>query len=188
MIYGYLRVSTRGQRPDRQIRGLEGLCDRLYLERFSAATVKDRPVFNEVVDLLEEDDTFYIWDLDRAFRNVEDAVYHAKMFKRRGIRFKAADAEIDISTGDKYHAYVSNAAAAERDRMKTSERTIEGLREARARGVILGRPPKMTVREIRSAKLKLETKSASIGEIAALYDVAPLTVTRSIKRVEGDFC
>lgn len=185
MIYGYLRTSTKKQRIDRQLNGLKGLCDQLFIEKLSAASVKNRPIFNQIMSLLKHGDTFLIWDLDRAFRNTQDAIHHAKLFKERGVIFKAADTEIDISTGDKYYNYVSCAAAAERDRMKISERTIEGLEAARARGVRLGRPPKMTDRQIRTAKAMIKAGVASIADIATLHHVTPWTVTRAIRRIDA---
>jgi len=142
MILGYIRISTKGQRPDRQIRGLRGLCDRLYIEEFSAATVKNRPIFDKVMKKLRPGDTFLVWDLDRAFRNTADAIHYAELLHERGIIFKAVNFVIDTITADGHHAYVANASAAQRERMKISERTKEGLQAARARGVRLGRPPK----------------------------------------------
>ncbi len=51
MKIGYLRVSTKTQRPDRQINGLKELCDRLYIETLSAVADK-RPVFDQVLNEL----------------------------------------------------------------------------------------------------------------------------------------
>ncbi len=42
----------------------------------------------------------------------------------------------------------------------------------------------MTDAQIRAAKLKIEAKEASVAEIAALNNVHPMTITRSIRRLE----
>ena len=182
LTLGYIRISTKGQRPDRQIRGLSGLCDKLYIETFSAATVKSRPVFDKVMKKLERGYTFYVWDLDRAFRNTADAIYHAQLLRERGIIFKAANFVIDTITADGHHAYVANASAAQRERMKISERTIEGLQAAKARGVKLGRPAKMSENDVRAAISALGAKEANLQELGARFGVNPWTVTRSIRR------
>ena len=64
---GYLRVSTQEQRPDRQIDGLEAICDELHVECASAVSPK-RPVYDAIVAMLEPGDTLVVWDLDRAFQ------------------------------------------------------------------------------------------------------------------------
>lgn len=183
MKIGYLRVSTKTQRPDRQVNGLKDLCDKLYIEKLSAVADK-RPVFEKVLRLLKSGDTLFVWDLDRAFRSTEDALFHEKDLRKRGIKFHAMNFEIDTITADGKYTYTVAAAAAERERKKISERTIEGLKAARLRGQRLGPPIKMTDAQVRSAKRRIEAKEVSVAEIAALNDVHPSTVSRSIKRLD----
>lgn len=182
MIYGYLRVSTKTQRIDRQANGLKDICDKLYVERLSATAAK-RPIFEQVLNELQSGDTLVVWDLDRAFRNAEDALAHRRRLCSRGIEFRAMNIEIDTQSADGKYNYTMAAAAAERERDKISERTIEGLVAARLRGSRLGRPPKMTNRQIVSAKQKIDAKEASVAELAALNGVQPWTLTRAIKRL-----
>ena len=183
MKIGYLRVSTKTQRPDRQINGLKDLCDTLYIEKLSAIAEK-RPVFDKVLSELKSGDTLFVWDLDRAFRSTEDALFHEKSLRKRGIKFHAMNFEIETETADGKYSYTITAAAAERERKKISERTIEGLKEAVKRGVRLGPPPKLTDAQILTAQLKIEAKEASVAEMAALNGVHPSTITRSIKRLK----
>ena len=184
MKIGYLRVSTKTQKLDRQINGLEDLCDKLYVEKLSAVA-KKRPVFDEVLHELKRGDTLFVWDLDRAFRSTEDALFHEKGLRKRGIKFYAMNFDIETETADGKYSYVVTAAAAERERKKISERTIEGLKAARLRGQRLGPPAKMTDEQIRVAKAKIEANEATIAEMAALNRVHPSTVTRSIQRLEA---
>ena len=181
---GYLRVSTRQQKTDRQIYGMQALCDELHIEKVSAAAT-DRPVFERVLAKLKRGDTLLVWDMDRAFRSTEDAIVYARELHRRGVTFQAINFEIDTITADGNYAYQVNAAAAERERRKISERTKQGLEAARNRGVRLGPKPKMTDRQIQNAKNKLETSGVKIKEVAKQYGVAPWTITRSIRRLEA---
>lgn len=182
MIIGYLRVSTKEQKTDRQIDGLKPLCDELHIERMSAVA-DQRPVLDQVLRKLNAGDTLLVWDLDRAFRSTEDAIAHARSLRERGIAFQAVNFVIDTITADGNYAFQINAAAAERERRKISERTKEGLKAARARGVRLGRRPKMTDDQIRAAILKLDA-NADTTQVAAEYGVHPWTLVRSIRRLE----
>ena len=183
MKIGYLRVSTKTQRPDRQINGLKDLCDKLYIEKLSAVAEK-RPIFDKVLSELVSGDTLFVWDLDRAFRSTEDALFHEKDLRKRGIKFHAMNFEIDTVTADGKYSYTITAAAAERERKKISERTIEGLKEAVKRGQRLGPPLKLSESQVFTAKRKIEAMEASTVGMAALYGVHPSTITRSIKRLE----
>jgi len=184
MKIGYLRVSTEEQRPDRQIDGLEPICDALYIEKVSAVNRK-RPIFEKILDELGPGDTLVVWDLDRAFRSTVDAITQAEQLRERGIDFQIVTLGVDTSTADGKLVYTVIAAFAEHERNRLSERTKEGLRAALKRGQRLGPPPKMTDAQIRAAKLKIEAKEASVAEMAALNGVHPMTITRSIKRLEA---
>ncbi len=184
MKIGYLRVSTQEQRPDRQIDGLEPLCDVFYVEKLSAVSLK-RPIFEKILDQLGPGDTLVVWDLDRAFRSTVDAITQAEALRRRGIDFHIVTLGVDTSTADGRLVYTVIAAFAEHERNRLSERTKEGLQAARKRGQRLGRPPKMTRTKVISAMRKLEANEATLSELAALNGVHPWTLSRSIKRLEA---
>ena len=183
MIIGYIRVSTRSQKLDRQVAALRDRCDRLFMEKRSSVAVT-RPQFEKAVRALRCGDTFMVAELDRAFRCAEDALYHARIFRERGIIYKIMDMVVDISTADGYCNYANAAVRAASERMRTSERTIQGLKVARAAGKQLGARPKLTPGQIMTAKRRIEADEAMVCEIAALYGVHPVTITRNIRRLE----
>ena len=180
---GYLRVSKEEQRPDRQIDGLDSLCDKLYIEKVSAVA-KKRPIFNQIIKDLKKGDTLIVWDLDRAFRNTIDALTIAEDLRKRGVEFEIISLAVDTTTADGKLVYTVLAAFAEHERSRLSERTKEGLRAAVKRGSKLGRKPTLSNRQVLSAKQKLESKQMSLNEVAALYGVNVSTISRSIKRLE----
>ncbi len=184
MIIGYIRVSTKSQKLDRQIVSLKDRCDRLFMEKRSAVA-STRPEFDKVMAALERGDTFMIPDLDRAFRCAEDALYHARILLERGIKYQIMDWVVDITTSDDYFEYTSRAARAASERMKTSERTIQGLKVARAAGKRLGAEPKLTRQQVITAKRRIDADEVMIREIAALYGVHPATISRNIRRLEN---
>ena len=180
---GYLRVSTEEQRPDRQIDGLESICDELFIEKVSAVA-KKRPVFNFVLDKLKAGDTLVVWDLDRAFRSTLDALTHTKHLQERGIEFQVVTMNIDTSQPMGEFFFTVVAAFAQLERRTISERTKQGLRAAVKRGQRLGRKPTLSNRQVLIAKEKLQSKETSLCELAALHGVDPTTISRSIKRLE----
>ena len=181
---GYLRVSTEEQKPDRQIDALAPICDELHIEKLSAVA-KSRPVYEEVIRKLKSGDIFVIWDLDRAYRSAKDALIELDLLRERGIEIQIASLQIDTATpyGKLIYTFISGLAEFERNLL--SERTKQGLESAKKNGVILGRRPKMTIRQIRNAKKKLDQGNIKLKEIAKQYKVHPWTLTRSIKRLDA---
>lgn len=180
MKIGYLRVSTEEQCPDRQIDGLSPICDELHIERLSACA-KHRPIFEGILARLSKGDTLVVWDLDRAFRSTVDAIQNAEKLRERGIEFQIVSLGVDTSTADGMLVFTVIAAMAEHERKRLSERTKQGLEAARKRGQRLGRPPKMSKRQIRAAKQIIDAGEVSIAEIAAMNGVHPWTLTRNIR-------
>ena len=181
MIYGYLRVSKKKQRLDRQKNGLKDICDKLYIEKLSAVAAK-RPIFEKLIADLKRGDTLLVWDLDRAFRSTEDAIKHERRLRDRGITLKSMNMVIDTSTADGNQAYQTRAVSAEHERKKISERTIQGLKAAVLRGSVLGRPRKMTKRQVLAAINKINA-GAERQKVAVYYNVHPETLRRSIRRL-----
>lgn len=178
---GYIRVSKQEQRPDRQIIGLEDLCDEVHIEKLSAVS-RNRPVFEDIIRRLEPGDTLVVWDLDRAFRSVIDALNHCELLRERGIEFKIVNLQIDTETPAGMLVYTLMSALAEFERSNLVKRTREGLAAARHRGVRLGRPPKLTPRQIERARRELRRPHVTIGSLAEEFGVAPWTLSRALKR------
>lgn len=180
MKIGYLRVSTEDQRPDRQIDGLTALCDELHIEKISAAAPR-RPVFDAVLARLEPGDTLVVLALDRAFRSTVDAIQQADALRERGIAFHIVNLGVDTATADGKLVYTVIAAMAQHERDRLSERTRQGLAAARRRGARLGRPPKLTDRQLCRARRMLEQEGKALREVAALCGVHPWTLMRNLR-------
>lgn len=180
----YLRVSTAEQRPDRQIDGLKDFCDELHLETLSACSAK-RPVFDHVIRRLQPGDMLVVWDLDRAFRSVIDALTEAEKLRARGVEFKVASLNIDTTTPAGIFVYTMAAALAEFERRILSQRTKEGLQAARRRGKRIGRPRALTDRQVNDARARIAATGESRSAIARELGVPRWTLCRSLKRTAG---
>ncbi len=178
---GYLRVSTQEQRPDRQILGLEALCDELHVEKLSAVA-RRRPVYESVIGGLERGDTFVVLSLDRAFRSTIDAIIEAERLRSRGIEFQIVNLKVDTATPEGMFVYTVIGAFAEFERRVLSQRTREGLAAARKRGKRLGRPPKLSKDDIAAARFRVKEMHETLEAVAPDFDVSPTTLSRAIKR------
>lgn len=179
---GYLRCSRNDQNEDRQIDGLLPHCDEMHVEFVSAAS-RSRPVFDRVVTDLKAGDTLVVWDIDRAFRSSFDALDVERSLRARGVTFQIVKVAMDTASAEGEFVFTMLSALAQFERRLLSRRTKEGLAAARRRGARLGRPPKLSERQLSEARQKLESKTATIGAVAAEYKVAPWTLTRSLRRV-----
>ena len=177
----YVRVSTPDQRHDRQIEGLKALCDDLHVETLSACATR-RPVYDRVLKTLEPGDMLVVWDLDRAFRSVVDALTEAEKLRQRGIHFTIASLHIDTSTPAGIFVYTMMSALAEFERRTLSQRTREGLAAARKRGVRIGRPPRLSEQQLRKARRRIERERVSVKAVADELGVARWTLARSLRR------
>lgn len=180
MRYGYIRVSTRGQNPDRQIMKLESYCDYLTIEYFSAAKTKNREKFLELIEKLEKGDEFVVWELSRGFRNAKDAIYYEEYFRVFGVHFTVLSDGIDTSTARGMRDFQYRAADAEYGRKIISEATIEGLQATRLKGTKLGRPHALTLDEIEEAWRLRFIEKIQIKNLAKQYGVEPWTLTRNL--------
>lgn len=177
----YLRVSTPDQCPDRQIDGLSDLCDELHVE-FLSACIESRPVFDRVIASLEPGDMLVVWDLDRAFRSVIDALTEAEKLRQRGVHFRIANLNIDTTTPAGIFVYTMVSALAEFERRTLSQRTKEGLAAARRRGKRLGRPRLLSEHQIQEARRRIEISGLSTERVAAEMNVPRWTLGRALKR------
>lgn len=177
----YIRVSTPDQCHDRRILGLRGFCDELHIETVSAVS-RTRPVYEKVMELLEPGDVFVIWDLDRAYRSTRDALDQLDRLNSRNISIHIANLGLDTSTPYGVLIYTIIGALAQFERELLSQRTKEGLEAARRNGKRIGRPPKMTKRQLQNASVRLAGGAESYHQVAADYGVASWTLVRSLRR------
>lgn len=123
-----------------------------------------------------------VWDLDRAFRSVVDALTEAEKLRLRGVHFKIANLSIDTTTPAGIFVYTMLSALAEFERRTLSQRTKEGMQAARRRGKRIGRPPSLTERQVRDARQRIEIGGRSATSVAAEMGVARWTLSRAIRR------
>jgi DNA invertase Pin-like site-specific DNA recombinase len=172
----YARVSTCDQNLDLQIRALTAAgCAEIFRDDGISAVAPERPAFAEVLGALQSGDTLVIWKMDRAFRSLIHALTVLDELERRGIEFQSLTEEIDTATAMGRFVYQIRNAFTELERAIISERT-------RAGGAAVGRPRKLTESQVALARIELAAERATIAHLARRYHVAPLTLSRALRR------
>jgi DNA invertase Pin-like site-specific DNA recombinase len=155
MRIGYARVSTEDQTLDLQRDALKrAKCGEVYEEQATGKNTS-RPQLEACIKSLREGDTLIVWRLDRLGRNLADLVGLVAEFERRKINFESLTEKIEtVSPAGRlvFHVF---AALAEFERNLIRERTVAGLKAARARGRMGGRPAKLSAKEIKTIRALL---------------------------------
>ena len=182
---GYARVSTEDQSLDAQIDARNRVgCHRIYSEHASGAK-SDRPELTQALKALRKGDSLVVWRLDRLGRSLPHLIATVAELARNGIGFESIDEQIaTTSAGGTLIVHVF-ASLAQFERQLTSERTKVGLAAGRARGRMGGRPPALSVKQLREAKLLLADPLATVTDVAATYGVSRATLYSGLKKLDG---
>ena len=178
--FGYARVSTESQNLDRQLDMLKKYgVDRIYNEKMTG-TKKYRPELSKMLDRMTEGDTVVIESLSRLGRSTKDLIELTEIFHSKGVNLVSMKEAIDTSTSTGKLLFTLMSAIAQFERDTIADRTREGLRSARARGKIGGRP-KINTDSIKKAVKLYNTKQYSIREIEELTGVKKSTLYRNLQ-------
>lgn len=154
---------------------------RIFEDQGISAVGKVRPGFQAALDALAPGDVFVIWKMDRAFRSLRHALDILEQFERRGIEFLSLTDQLDTTTPMGKCMYQIRNAFAELERTLISERTKAGMEAARKRGSVLGRPRKLTARQVAAAVRKLDAdESLTFTALAKDLNVSARTLGRAV--------
>lgn len=153
---GYARVSTDGQLLDAQCEALAAAgCAAVFQEKISGARA-DRPQLRAMIAALQPGDVVVVTRLDRLARSTRDLLNVLAEIAAAGATFKSlGDAWADTTTPHGRLMLTVLGGLAEFERELIMARTREGRARAVARGVRMGRKPKLTAhqREVASGRL-----------------------------------
>jgi DNA invertase Pin-like site-specific DNA recombinase len=176
--FGYARVSTDGQSLTAQVAELKTAnCERIYQEKISGAR-SDRKQLAKLIAGLDKGDILVVTRLDRLARSTRDLLNTLGAVAAKGAGFKSLrDSWADTTTahGRLMLTVLGGLAEFERELIRT--RTGEGRQRAKARGVIMGRRPKLTIHQRREA-IARRAAGEILTEIAKSYNVSHSTISR----------
>lgn len=177
-LIAYARVSTEGQALEAQVNQLKAAgAEKIFKEKLSGARA-DRPQLKKAIAALEPDDVLLVTRLDRLARSTRDLLNVLDEIAMKGAGFRSLnDAWADTTTPHGRLMLTVLGGLAEFERALIRARTGEGRERAKARGVKLGRRPKLTAHQTREALARREAGEPLV-EIARSYNVSHSTVSR----------
>ena len=145
MKVGYVRVSDADQTLNLQIDALRDAgCKVIYADHGISGTKIKRKGLNDLLKDLKEGDTLCVWKIDRLGRSTVHLLLLLDDLRKRGVGFISLTQGIDTTTALGRMVYGQLALFAEFEREQISERTKAGMQAAKARGVHIGRPKKLS--------------------------------------------
>ncbi len=158
MLVGYARVSTLDQNPELQIDALkEAGCEKIFIEKSSGAK-DDRPQLKEALEYIRSGDTLVVWKLSRLARSITQVINTTKDLEAHNIGLKVITQKIDTTTPEGRLFFHMTAAFDQFQRELIVENTKAGLKAARSRGRVGGRPRVLTEEKIKVARAMLKDR------------------------------
>jgi DNA invertase Pin-like site-specific DNA recombinase len=177
-VYGYARVSTGSQSLAAQDAALHAAgCAKVFAEKVSGAKT-DRIELGKLLKRLDNGDVLVVTRLDRLARSTLDLLTILDKVAKAGAGFKSlADTWADTTTAHGRLMLTILGGLAEFERELIKARTSEGRKRAKAAGIHMGRPAKLTPHQRREA-VERRNKGETLATIARSYNVSHATISR----------
>ena len=136
---GYRRVSSEGQNLDRQDLGE---LDKVFEEKLSGKSAKDRPALQAMIDYAREGDSVVVYSIDRLARDLRDLQDIISTLNDKGVEITFKTEHLTFSA-DEDDAFAKlqlqlMGAFAEFERNIIRRRQAEGIAKAKAQGKFKG--------------------------------------------------
>ena len=178
MKIGYRRVSSTEQNLDRQDLGQ---IDKMFEEKVSGATTKDRPALLDLIDFAREGDEVVVWSIDRIARDLRDlqTIIQTLTDKKASITFLSEKLTFSASSNDPFAKLQLHlmGAFAEFERSIIRKRQAEGIAKAKAKGIYKGRKATIDASNIVSMK----ERGIGASQIAREMGISRVSVYRALK-------
>lgn len=187
-IIGYVRVSTKGQLDgysiDQQIEEILSIYKEVVIYEEGLSGAKERPVFNEVLSLLEKDDILVVTKLDRFCRTTKEGLQYIDMLLEKGVKIHILNMGLIENTPVGKLIVTNLLAFAEFERAMIIERTQSGKAIAKTKeGFKEGRPKKYTKKQLDNAlsMLSINGGNHSYSQVEELLGISKSTLIREVR-------
>jgi len=181
MKIGYARVSTDAQETHLQMDALSrAKCARIYQEKASGAKT-ERPELMKLLDTARKGDVVIVWKLDRLARSLRQLIDTTVMLNEHGVELHSLTENIDTTTPSGKLTFHIFAALAEFERDILRQRVNAGLKAARRRGRVGGRPKALDEADLKKARALLRSGEYSKVQVADELEVSRHTLWRACR-------
>ena len=164
-IIGYARVSTTDQDLSIQQAALKAAgCEVIRAEKRSGTTTKGRDELKTILDFLRDGDVLMVTRIDRLARSIGDLQDIARAVRAAGASLKATEQPIDTSTAAGKCFLDMLGVFAEFETNLRRERQMEGIAQAKAKGIYTGRKPSIDPAEVRRLRTEEKLGATAIAE------------------------
>ena len=178
MKYGYARVSTSDQDLEIQKNALHSAgCEVVREEKVSGTSLKGRSELSTLLDFLRKGDELVVTRKDRLARSMRDLQNIVHDLTEKGVHFSATEQSVNTSTPEGKCFLDMVGVFAEFETRLRHERQMEGIKNAKARGVYKGRKQTVDVTKIR----ELASKGLMKTVIAKKLRISRATVYRALE-------
>jgi DNA invertase Pin-like site-specific DNA recombinase len=153
MKIGYSRVSTGEQNVRMQHQALRDYgCEKIFTDEGVSGNAVIKPAYAKMLDHARAGDEIVVWRLDRMSRSLTTLIEGLKDLEERQLEFCSLKERIETASPAGRLLFHIIGALAEFERDIIIDRTRSGLDAARAAGVALGRPAKISPEQWTEAK------------------------------------
>jgi site-specific DNA recombinase len=144
----YTRVSTRDKQDVTKQRDYllrfagvkeEWVIYKIFVDKGISGTKANRPALDDMLAEIDNYDAVLVYKMDRLGRSLKNLFDIMEIFKAKNVEFISATESIDTSTPAGRMFFNMTAAFAQYEAEIIKQRIMDGLAEARRRGVKLGR-------------------------------------------------
>ena len=185
MKFDYARVSTIDQNLNSQIDAINKYgVDKIFFDKMSGKNM-ERKEFIKLLEHLRSGDILVISSLSRLGRKTKELIELIDDLNLKGIILVSLKENIDTNSpmGRAMIGMISIFSELERELIV--ERVKDGIKNARARGRIGGRP-KISNKKIKMALTLYKTKEYSVKEITNRTGVSKATLYRRLTEIENN--
>lgn len=184
MKRGYIRISSVGQKIDRQEEQLKEHVDEMYVDTASGSSRNGRKELERLIRDLKVSDEVIILSIDRLARSTLDLLTIVNEIKEKGATLKSIqDTWLDTNEENPMGDFLLTvmAALAEMERKQINKRAKDGIEVARQKGVKFGRP-KANPKRVEHALQLYDAGMHTVKEIENLTNVSKATIYRRIQK------
>lgn len=182
MLIGYARVSTDDQNLHLQHDELKKAgCEKFFEDKITGSKI-ERPGLDAAIDYACDGDVIVVWRLDRLSRSLKDLIEVVSDLESKSIGLKSIHESIDTTSSSGKLIFHIFGALAEFERNLIRERTHAGLKAARARGKMGGRPKKLTAEKAKLAQDLYNERTRTIKQICELVGISKPTLYKYLNR------
>ncbi|HJN51736.1 MAG: recombinase family protein [Pseudomonadales bacterium] len=180
MLIGYSRVLEDDKTRRRQTRALNAAkCKKIVKDKMN----KDGSPANSLDDVLSElkkGDTLVVWRLDCLAGSLEELLAVVTRINRLKANLNSIVDDFSVTPRTAKSMQHTLAALNDFQYALIKQRTIHGLRAARAKGRVGGRPRKLGPSQIREAKNLLKKANVTKAEVAVRLGVSRVTLNKAL--------